>query len=756
MDEGREFEEEVRKVARLLWPKDPGAGAVKVDGQERDGVFISEECVHAIECTISRGQQKAIDDGKKLLKLLPKLRRMFSDKAVKGWFVTKHEPTADQRSTIKSYGHDISAVSYDVFRCKLIDAKHYLVCRKDYPFGSARDPETGNADKRANYVTMDLCDESGNLWSLPIIAEQLINCRRLILIGDYGAGKSTTLREIFYTLSSDYFNNKTIFFPILLNLRDHHGQRNAAEALERHARNIGYPNPHHLVRAWRAGYAILLLDGFDELGSPGWTGIPKRLKDLRYQSMGLIREFAADTPAHVGLIIAGRAHYFDHEKELRRSIGLLGEVHCLSLSDFTEDQVAIYLEKRGWKGEIPLWLPSRPLLIGYLAAKGVLQQTIGDDPKLTPAEGWDILLERVCEREAAIDVGISGDSVRKVIERLASRARYYYQGLGPLSPGEIAETFREVSGYEPDEQALILLQRLPGLAVSDPEDGSRYFIDRDMVDIARVGDLINFIRAPYEEIYLPFNKWQCAIGQLGRNLAARKCRQVAYTAKQISNAAWHAKEKMQATYLASDLVQIILEIGETYFGHNLILDDILLEHVFLYRTIGDLSKIMFKECAFQQIEIDSEIKPEYCPKFKICLIGTIIGRVSKHDLPGDVFDNQCEFEEFSEEMTTTKEILDSSLPIPLKVALSILKKLYLQAGSGRRQSALFRGLDHREKRYVENTLSILRQEGLVFESEASSEPIWLPVRRNYSRVRQIISAPISSQDPIIRKLNDMN
>jgi hypothetical protein len=33
---------------------------------------------------------------------------------------------------------------------------------------------------------------------------------------------------------------------------------------ERHGRNIGFPNPSQLVRAWKAGYAVLLLDGFDE------------------------------------------------------------------------------------------------------------------------------------------------------------------------------------------------------------------------------------------------------------------------------------------------------------------------------------------------------------------------------------------------------------------------------------------------------------------------------------------------------------
>ena len=40
----------------------------------------------------------------------------------------------------------------------------------------------------------------------------------LVLVGDYGAGKSTTLREIFAALRSNYFSKRTSRFPVHLNL----------------------------------------------------------------------------------------------------------------------------------------------------------------------------------------------------------------------------------------------------------------------------------------------------------------------------------------------------------------------------------------------------------------------------------------------------------------------------------------------------------------------------------------------------------
>lgn len=41
----REFEDEVRRIARLLWPGAEFDGAAIEDGRERDGIFETEEFV---------------------------------------------------------------------------------------------------------------------------------------------------------------------------------------------------------------------------------------------------------------------------------------------------------------------------------------------------------------------------------------------------------------------------------------------------------------------------------------------------------------------------------------------------------------------------------------------------------------------------------------------------------------------------------------------------------------------------------------
>ncbi len=56
------FENEVRRIARLLWPGSEYDGAAIEEGRERDGIFETSDFVHLIECTVSRSKQKAIDD----------------------------------------------------------------------------------------------------------------------------------------------------------------------------------------------------------------------------------------------------------------------------------------------------------------------------------------------------------------------------------------------------------------------------------------------------------------------------------------------------------------------------------------------------------------------------------------------------------------------------------------------------------------------------------------------------------------------
>jgi hypothetical protein len=162
-----------------------------------------------------------------------------------------------------------------------VDGKSYLSARKNYPFGSVRDPETGIARTTLDYVPLDIVDKDGSLRSIDDICADLLKGRKFILVGDYGAGKSATIREAFLQLSKLFREGKSLLFPLTLNLRDHHGQTDPVEAIERHARQTGYPRPSDLVRGWRAGLALLLLDGFDEIATAGWAGKTKKLRDPR-------------------------------------------------------------------------------------------------------------------------------------------------------------------------------------------------------------------------------------------------------------------------------------------------------------------------------------------------------------------------------------------------------------------------------------------------------------------------------------------
>jgi predicted NACHT family NTPase len=302
-----EFEDEVRRVARLLWPIAQASGAQIVNGHQVDGVFETDDVVHFVEATTSRNQAKTERDAKKIDKILSKLEHSQRGKLAKGWLVTHDEPTAEQRQVTKKYGARIQILSFEHFRSRLVDGSQYLQLRANYRFGSVYS-FTGNTYEvpREEYVELDFSNiSSGELWSLDSLTRLLGNDSggKVVLIGDYGSGKSMTLREIFYRLRATYFKEKTRRFPIYLNLKDHYGQVDPVEAVARHAHKVGYSRPDDIVRAWRSGDIILILDGFDEIAASGWFAINKKLSQLRFNSMMLVRQFVNESPTNCSLLI---------------------------------------------------------------------------------------------------------------------------------------------------------------------------------------------------------------------------------------------------------------------------------------------------------------------------------------------------------------------------------------------------------------------------------------------------------------------
>ena len=92
---------------------------------------------------------------------------------------------------------------------------------------------------------------------------------------------------------------------------------------------------------------------------------------------------------------------------------------------------------------------------------------------------------------------------------------------------------------------------------------------------------------------------------------------------------------------------------------------------------------------------------------------------------------------------------NSSLATGAKVLLTTLRKLYLQRGAGRKESALYRGFDHRDRRLVPEVLGLIASAGLAVKGRAGDATIWLPVRAETARVRRILAAPTTCDDPLV-------
>ncbi len=525
-----EFEAEVLRIARAMWPQAENSGAAIVGGRERDGIFITEDQVALIEATTDRTKAKAAKDGKKLDDLARDYGRRYPMHAVKAWFVTLHEPTADQRQVIKALKNAaVQPVSFSQFRSRLIDARAYLEARSDHPFGSARSlDETGSYKELGAYVGLDILEtgSGGATWTVQDMSTRLADGGRLVMLGDFGAGKSMTTREVFFALAASYKQSLSMRFPVHLNLGEHVGQTDPSEALARHGALIGLAAPHQLVRAWKSGYAILLLDGFDEMAATNWSGDANLVRDARRRAVQLVRAFFASSPSDAGLLVAGREYYFDNDDERREGLGYGPGTPQLSLNDFTDDQLQAFLQRK----DIPTWLPRRPYLLGYLSARHLLPTS---DFQAGPAAGWSHLLDGISERESRPDAGIAGRVVREILERLATYARSTEDGLGPLTFEQIAHSFHDVVGRAADVNDYVLLQRLPGLAVGDPVTGTRKFIDTALADAVAAGDPLRFALDPHSD-HLGFDPrgWKKTISALGAEVLAYRIDDAALVASQ--------------------------------------------------------------------------------------------------------------------------------------------------------------------------------------------------------------------------------
>lgn len=756
-DEDLLFENEVRRIARARWPQAQFDGAVMKEGKERDGVFETDDVVHYVEATTSRRADKAKDDTKKIFGAMAEQQRSGSMKGAVGWFVTKEEPTADQREEVKTYGkQQVKAVSFAQFQQALVDVPAYFERRENHMFGSVIDPVTKAIRPSINYIPLDLLNlENGTQLSIDIIASSLSKGESFTILGDYGAGKSMTLRQIYFSLRDKYRSGGTPQFPLYINLREHSGQDDPSELLERHARRIGYEKPHSLVSAWRAGFAILIIDGFDEITTLGISSTRSKLKEARRRSLEAVRKLIEQTPPSTGFVIAGRDHFFNTPDERKSALGIRSNTSTIAVGEFTRNQIQQYLEKVSGKDiPFPAWLPTRPLLVAYIATRGLLE----DDGILTDSidatDGWHYLLDQIFERESKISPNLDGQTLRHILERLSTVARSSVDGLGPLTQQQIRNAYIQICESEPDEQANLLLQRLPGLGVYRDEDDSRTFVDLELAEVCRARDVTDFIANPYGLIQ--DESWRSTVSLasafVGQTAITRICRNL----KQISDFSKSSIDSsFSATVGAGDIGSLRADIAavciEYPYAPKVVttIEGEIFENYELasWASEIDFSNLVFKDCLLEAIELSDCNQDKLLPNFQSCVLMLVKGRSSQADLPKDKFDNKCTYESFSDSSSTQAAILSSALSRGEKIVLTILRKLFVQSLSGRAESALFRGLDMNDRQLIPEAIRLLQNQGLIMLYNRGDGNVWVPVRKEINRARRILATPNACDDP---------
>jgi NACHT domain len=744
-EDSSEFEAEVRAVARALWGAEPGEGApLTLDGRERDCIFYQDDLVNYVECTVDRKTAKIHTDGKKLSDFRDKtLKRNIP---VKLWMVTKEEPTGEQSAVARSY--HVTLLSLKEFKRKLFDADTYIALRRNYPFGSATDPNGDTPDlSRIKYQPAAIRDRNTNeLYTVEQLVQLLDENRIICLLGDYGMGKSILVHRLFEILAKRYLRTKDTKPPVAVNLRDHWNQEDPHELLERHAKKLGFKSKaEHILRAYNGAELCLLIDGFDEITSKPLSGHSK-LADLRRQSLNVVKALIQSIRGRTGLLIVGREHFFDNDGERSRCLGLLSGDPLFRIGEFSEEEAQQFLDTNGVKQIIPGWLPRRPLLLASLIHSGVLKDLGGDQLNTDPAASWDHLLNLICMREARIHKTLDFQSIRKMLEALATKARSSSSGSGPIYEADVFETYESITGGQhPDDTVRPLLLRLPGLSSRNSQDGSREFLDESMLSALRAASLTTFLSDPYSDPKA--QQWKHGIGEVGLEVA-KLCRNTLDHAGYLAvNAAIQAESRWKCSTLSLDLVQLALELPAT---------EPAVDFSGLHVKGGEAMCLDFAESkpparlTISDAMIHSLILPtERLTEVRLvdCVIHRLFGASSIEQLPPWI--DQCIVEEFDPTHTNAAIMLQDDIPVPCRVLLTILRKLFIQRGLGRVHSALIRGLELEARTYVDRITDILSRHRLITHSQERGNTVWHPVRSERNRVMQIIDNVRASKDPSV-------
>lgn len=649
------------------------------------------------------------------------------------YIILKEEPTESMKLT--GSGCKVNVLSFNSFTNLFFNYDSYAHLRQQKAFGSSVNPVSGNPDSYTYTPVFYVNTETNKQVTIDEIGKLLFEGKRIVLLGNYGTGKSRCIRELFNNLVQK--SHQKVLYPIAINLKENWGTQRASEIISRHLGLLGLSKSiDSLIKILDSDKFLFLLDGFDEIGAQGWSDDSSKLMQIRASSLKAVKDLVQTTKSPI--IITGREHYFNSNEEMFSLIGLnKSETIVLRCKDeFTEEEMSNYLKNLSHAIELPIWLPRRPLICQIINTleKDKIEEIFLDS--FSAVEFWNTLIKSICDRESKINPILDSEIIFKILKRVSNYTRIKKEDVGPISMTEINKAFEKIVGTQPVDESAAMLQRLPGLGRFSSESHDRQFIDYYILDGLRAENLIDIV---YEnKIEVLSEKWINPIKRIGIEIMAKRIQ----------------KDKSANTFIGF--------LKQSALAENNVLTGDLLAALTYYNTSNsiDLGGINLTMCCsllnfsnslidnviISESEID-ELDISNCGFTKVylkdCLIRKVYGISKIEEVPP--FITSCIIGNYDIKSIDSNNRLFHLKPAQM-ILISLLKKLFIISAIPKHELDLLKGYGSAsDKRIALEVLKTMVKEKIISKN-VNGEILYSSKAHERPRVLRIIKDMEKSDD----------
>lgn len=733
------LEASVRQTATYIW--DCPAQKEIIAGVECDCVLRKENDYWIIiEITKQNNLGKVRDDLTKLdtMRKSLSLQQIFA----KPYMILSKIPTNAMREAGKALR--IKVLSYQEFQNSWFDYPSYYHCRLEGQFGSLVNIETG-APETNSYIDVAYKSNTGSMYHLQEIIEELKKGRIVVLQGDFGSGKSRCVKAIFEAMCP---NEKNCNYTIAINLREHWGAKDSKEILRRHFGNLGMTDNYtqNFIKACKNPNIIYLLDGFDEIGTQQWNLNEKGVRHSRQLAVAAIKDLIIQSSG--GMLICGREFYFNSDSEMMESLGLSNKKDILLLrcsAEFSDAEIRDYIQSNCHKQipddfSFPAWFPKRPLVLQIM--EHYIQNAFEQEGFFPDVFSfWRIFLNSICEREARIHSALNPHNIMQILILLAEMTRCKSNEVGPLTMQDLALAFEKAVGTRPTDETAIMLQRLPGIGRIDAESPDRQFLDSFILNGLRAENIIQ-IQQERQMDKLNF-KWTNPLDMNGCTVLAGYIQQEDNLGKFLGLAVQAQNHINQV--LASDIIASITFVSDCteLDCKNIHISDSWISA--LHLNDMRITNLSVSDSIIYYMDLTNAVFSDNV-KFERCEIAMVNGIASENGFP-EQFAN-CKVDKY-QSVDVVARIKKVELSNTQKIFLAIIQKVFFQPGKGRKEEALFRGLgDISDKHHANKILNKLLELDIISIHTGDEGKIYKANRKFTSRMQKIRAQLTLSDDPI--------